>query len=347
MPRRAICAVVAALLPVLGGCFRTEPYASSQNVTMLKRVHVNSLAATSRGAWYFDSAVRSEGLTYGFITNGGRVTQRSFRLASDEPMIPYQGWGNHIQPIGPDAAFMAVVNVATYPHEDAIVRVSLAGRPPVLVASHDLPDFGGLALVNGRLFIGLASRALGELRGGRFAMHVLRNDRDAPWNTSIVVAGTRGRVYASDGQTNRFGIFDTARQTWRFLRFQDRGSFAPIAPGLGDEVWLYSLDERRLVLADLLTGKTVMELTFPQAESLAPVGDGGVCAASGEGPQTLCVTRSGNLRTYDLDPPKLGAFVAANGGPLWYAINDLKAPIWSFGDSDWGSAVGRIQLGRK
>lgn len=346
MSRRARC-VLALALPLIAGCFPAEPYESSRNVTMLKHVHVNSLVATERGAWYLNADDGRDLLTYGFVDNGGNVTQHSFRLSSDEPLLPYQGWGNHVQPVDAGSAYVSVINAENFPHEDGIALVSLQGKPPVLAASHDLPDFGGLALVNGRLFIGLASRALGELRRGHFALHTLRNDPNAPWSTAIVVAGTHGRVYAADGQTNRFGIYDVARETWRYVRFRDRGSFSPMAAGDGDEVWLYSLNEGRLVLANVETGNTVMEMAFPDgAEWLAPVSGGGVCAVLAAHPQVACVSRSGKVVRYDLTPPMRGEFVATSGGRLWYAITGLKAPIWLLGDPDWGSAVGRTYVGK-
>ena len=341
--RHAVTSCAVAVL--LAGCGGSRPlYSDRPGLTALQDVHVRSLSAVKGGVWFVDATGRSGALTIGFLTSNGSARRRSF-LLKDKSLLPNEppGSGQTIQPLSRTAVFIGLSAPYPEPPEIAIATVRLdGGAAPSLAIEKGVEDLGTLALASGRLFFGESRATLGELKGNRIIEHRLPANSEAPKNTLIAISDGSGRVLAGDGHTNRLAIFSPRSARWTFAKLRGVTNFAALAVAPDGSFWALS---GRFLTRVTHTGVVSTFDLFPNAgEGLAVLAGGAVCTGSDNKQNAItCITHRGKILRYPVPLRHPPAVVASIGRQLWYAIVELPPPSSSFGDPDWGSAVGRIR----
>ena len=342
-------ALLASMLALASGFFYgcSTPYTSRPRLTVLQDVHVRSLRATADAVWFVDAAGRNGALTAGFVAKDGQVRRASFTLkdASLLPNIP-PGAGVTIQPLSGTTACLTLSAAYPSPHEVAIATVHLDGRHPSLAVEKGVEDLGTLVLFRHRLFAGESRQALMELQGGRLVDHWLPKDARAPKNTLFAVTDYRGHVVVGDGRSSRVGVFSPGDGTWTFANLAGVSNFSSLAFSSDGSAWVLS-DAGRLLTktAPGFALQKTFDLTPSAGFGLAVLRNNVACTGSSNGEDAItCVSATGRVMRTNVALAYPPTVVASSGGHLWYALTDLHAPSWSFGDPDWGSAVGQMAV---
>ena len=337
-----------AMAVVLAGC--SVPYASRPGLTVLEDVHVRSLQAVKNGVWFVNATGTNAALTVGFISNDGRV-QKTFFTLRDLSLLPSEppGAGITIQPLSKNTACITLSATYPEPHEVAIATVHLDGRRPSLAVEKGVEEIGTITLVRGRVFAGESKPALMELRAGKIVDHWLPKSTEAPKSTLIAVTDHRGRVVVGDGSSGRVGVFSVRGGrggTWTFTHLAGVSNFSDLALADDGSAWALSEGGRLLTKTDIgASSHRTFDLSPNAGQGITLLPGGVACTGSSNGEQVVtCISSLGEVSRTKVAlayPPTL---VTSNRDLLWYAQTNLRAPPWSFGNPDWGSAVGQIAL---